>query len=112
MPPPKKQTQKPQNNKALIIVLVAQRCASSIKDVPDADSRSEVIDVDRCVERQRIACLVIAIDRTDACRVLVLPDAEVAVNEAVVQPENLLCISHDFDIEFFPEQLTGSAGAA
>jgi hypothetical protein len=72
----------------LVVVLVAQSGARSIKDIPDTDGRAEVVDVDSGVESQWVASLVVSVDGVDTVRVLVLPDAEVAVNEAVVQPED------------------------
>jgi hypothetical protein len=72
----------------LVVVLVAQGCASSIEDVPDTDGGAEVVHVDGGVQGERVACLVGAVDRLGTRRGLVLPDAEVAVNEAVVQPED------------------------
>lgn len=59
-----------------------------IKNVPDADSWSHIVDVDGGIERKAVSCPVGATDAVDASRVLVLPDAEVAVNEEVVQPED------------------------
>lgn len=98
---------------SLVVVLVAKCRACGVKNIPDLDIRLETVNIDASVKGQRVTIDVIAIDGGGAdAGVLVLPDAEVTVDEAVVQPENLLCISHDFDIEFFPEQLTGSAGAA
>jgi hypothetical protein len=97
----------------LVVVLVAKCLACGVKNIPDLDIRLETVDVDASVKGQRVTIDVCAIDGGGAdAGVLVLPDAEVTVNEAVMQPEHLLCISHNLDIEFFPGQLTGSAGEA
>jgi hypothetical protein len=72
----------------LVVVLVAQGCASSIEDVPDADGGAEVVHIDGGVQGKRVACLVGAVNSLGTRSGLVLPDAEVAVDEAMVQPED------------------------
>lgn len=69
---------------SLVVVLVAKRLASSVEDVSDPDIWLETVHVDSGVECQRIAVDICAVDggRADT-GVLVLPDAEVAVNEAL-----------------------------
>jgi len=72
----------------LVVVLVAQGGACGIEDVPDADSGTEVVDVDGGVKSQWVSGLVVTVDSGCAgVGVLVLPDAEVAVDEGVVQEE-------------------------
>lgn len=84
------------NTQYLVVVLVAKRLASSVKDVPDPDIRPEAVDVNSGIKRQRIAVDVCAVDGGGAySRVLVLPDAEVAVNEAMVKPENLVVVREE-----------------
>jgi hypothetical protein len=97
---------------SLVVVLVAKCRACGVKNISDLDIRLETVDIDAGVKGQRVTINVCARDGGGAdARVLVLPDAEVAIDEAMVQPEGLLCISHDLDMNFFPE-LTGSAGEA
>ena len=80
----------------LVVVLVAKRLSCGVKNIPNLDIRLETVDIDASVKSQCITINVCAIDGGCAdAGVLVLPDAEVTVNEAVMQPEHLLCISHN-----------------
>lgn len=72
----------------LVAVLVAQRGARGVEDIPNADRGPHIIDIDRGIEGEGVSSLVVAGDAGGAGRVGVLPDAEVAVDEGVVQPED------------------------
>ena len=68
----------------LVVVLVAKCLPSGIKDISDLDIRPDAIHVDACVERQRVAVDIGAINGSCADgRVLVLPNTEVAVDETL-----------------------------
>jgi hypothetical protein len=71
-----------------VVVLVAQRCARRVQDIPNPNSRADVVYVDSSVHSERVACLVGSVNIVYTRRILVLPDAEVTVNEAVVQPKD------------------------
>jgi hypothetical protein len=75
-------------NENLVVVLVAQRSASGVQNIPDTHVRADAVDIDRRIQGKRVTSLVGAVDAVYTSRVLVLPDAEVAVNKAVVQPED------------------------
>jgi hypothetical protein len=74
--------------RSLVVVLVAQGSARRVQDIPDADSWADVVYIDGGVKCETVASLVSSVDAVDTVAVLVLPDAEVAVNEGVVQPED------------------------
>lgn len=76
---------------SLVVVLVAQGCARGVENVPDAHGRAEIVHVNSGVQAKRVACLVGSVNGLQTGRGLVLPDTEVAVNEAVVQPEDGVC---------------------
>jgi hypothetical protein len=71
-----------------VVVLVAQRRARRVQDIPDPDSRADIVHVHGGVQGERVARLVSSINVAQTERVLVLPDAEVAVDEGVVQEED------------------------
>lgn len=74
---------------SLVVVLVAQSGALGVEDVPDADGGAEVVDIDGGVESEAVADGVSAADGRDArIAAVVLPDAEVTVDEGVVQEED------------------------
>jgi hypothetical protein len=75
-------------SRSLVVVLVAQGSACRVQDVPDADSWADVVYIDGGVKCEAVASLVSSVDVVDTAPVRVLPDAEVAVNEGVVQPED------------------------
>jgi hypothetical protein len=75
-------------NETLVVVLVAQSGAGGVKDIPDANIRADTINIDGGIQSKWVAGAVSSVNIVDTSRVLVLPDTEVAVNEAVVQPEN------------------------
>ena len=75
------------DKQVLVVVLVAQRWASSVQDIPNTNIRAETVDVDVSVESKRPTRDVVSVDTAHAVRVIVLPDTEVAVDEGVVQPE-------------------------
>jgi hypothetical protein len=100
----------------LVVVLVAQRLARRVQDVPDANSRADVIDVDSGVQGERVARLVGSINVAQTERVLVLPDAEVAVDEGVVQEEDgvgrrSVCVGHDSADTVVTPGVRGALGA-
>jgi hypothetical protein len=73
---------------SLVVVLVAEGGALGVENVPDLNIRPEAVDVDVGVEGQGVALRVRSTDGGGAdSGVRVLPDAEVAVDESVVQPE-------------------------
>lgn len=73
----------------LVVVLVAQGGRLSVEDVPDADSGAEIVHIDGGVKAELVALGVRAGDLGDAgVAAVVLPDAEVAVDEGVVQEED------------------------
>lgn len=86
---------------SLVVVPVAQGRRHSVEDITDADSGAEIVDVDSGVHAQLVALAVRAGDLRDAgVATVVLPDAEVAVDEGVVQEENWVggrgvCVLHD-----------------
>lgn len=68
----------------LVVVLVAERRASCVKDIPNLDVWPDTVHIDACVERQRIAVDICAINGSRAdTGILILPDAEVAVDETL-----------------------------
>jgi hypothetical protein len=73
---------------SLVVVFVAQSSARRVQDIPDLDSGADVVYIDGGVKGETVAELVSSIDVAHTRPVRVLPDAEVAVNEAVVQPED------------------------
>jgi acetolactate synthase regulatory subunit len=77
-----------QPKRLLVVVLVAQRRGRGVKDIPNTHVRSDTVHVDVRVQAERPARYVVSVDAAQTSRVLVLPDAEVAVDEAVMQPEN------------------------
>jgi len=78
----------------LIAVLVAKRVAANhdtahrIHDIANLHIWSDASHRHDRVHRQRVAEAVIAVDGRRASRVLVLPYAEVVVDEGVVHPED------------------------
>lgn len=71
----------------LVAVPVAQRRSSGIQNIPNPDSGANVIHIKSGVEGERAVLAVNTVDRVEAVAVGVLPDAEVTVDESVVQPE-------------------------
>lgn len=74
---------------SLVVVLVAQGSALGVEDIPDANSGAEIVNVDGCVESKLVTDGVSSRDGGNAgVAAVVLPDAEVAVDESVVKEEN------------------------
>lgn len=73
----------------LVIVLVAQRAGHGVQDIPNAHGRTEVINIDCSIQPKLVTLRIGSGDLCDAgVTAVVLPDAEVAVDEAVVQEED------------------------
>lgn len=72
--------------KGLVVVLVAQRL-SGVEDVSDTDIRANAVDVDGVVKSKWASGDVVSVDGVYTARVGVCPDAEVAVDKAVVHVE-------------------------
>lgn len=62
--------------------------AHRVHDIANLNIRADATNGDDGVHRERVAEVVIAVDGGGACRVGVLPDAEVVVDEGVVHPED------------------------
>ena len=74
--------------KCLVVVLVAQSLIGGIQDLPDGHITAHAVHIDRGIESKWVSTLIVTIDGADTVGILVLPDAPVAVNEAVVKPED------------------------
>ena len=73
----------------LVVVLVAQGAGHGVQDIPDAHGRTEVINVNRSIQPKLVTLRIGSGDLRDTgVTAVVLPDAEVAVDEAVVQEED------------------------
>jgi hypothetical protein len=71
-----------------VVVLITQRGTRCVQNIPNSDGGTHVLYVDCRVQSKRITATVLAIDVVQAGTVLVLPDAEVPVDESVVQEED------------------------
>jgi hypothetical protein len=95
------ETEHGKNNISLVVVLVAQSRALGVENIPKAHIRAETVNVDSGVESESVAATVSAADGGDAgVTAVVLPDAEVAVDECVVQEKDgvgggRVCVLHD-----------------
>ncbi len=84
----------------LVVVPVAEGGVGGIHDLSDLDSGPDVVDVDAHAQVQCVAADVVSVDILRAAAVHVLPNAEFAVNEAMVEPEDWVTgrskhVSHD-----------------
>jgi hypothetical protein len=100
-----------------VVIFVAQRCARRVQNISNPDSRADVVNVDGSVQSERVASLVGSVNVVHTRRVFVLPDAEVAVNEAVVQPKDRVgwrCpgVGHDSSNTVMSPRVRGTFGAA
>lgn len=77
-------------NEILIVVLVAQRGAGGIQDIPNLDVGVHSIHVDNRIECERVAAMVVAVNLSEPIRVLLLPKAITTVASAMVRPEERL----------------------
>jgi hypothetical protein len=71
-----------------VVVLITQRGTRCVQNIPNSDGGTHVLYVDCRVQSKGITATVLAIDVVQAGTVLVLPDAEVPVDEGVVQEED------------------------
>jgi hypothetical protein len=74
--------------KSLVVVLVAQGSAGRIQDIPEFNIWANAVHIEVGVKGETVAGLVSSVNGVDTVSVRVLPDAEVSVNEGVVQPED------------------------
>jgi hypothetical protein len=73
----------------LVVVLVAQRARHRVKNIPNAHGRTEVININRRIQPKLVTLGIRSRNLRYTCvTTVVLPDAEVAVDEAVVQEED------------------------
>jgi len=73
------------NYSRLVVVLVAQGCSLGVENVTDGYIRHEAIHIDRSLESQGMTSRVSAVNSSNtSIAAVVLPDAEVAVDETVV----------------------------
>jgi hypothetical protein len=91
----------------LVIILVAEghttngNTSQGVQNITDLDIRSNPTHVDDGIEGQRVAVVVDAVDRVSTYgRVIVLPDTEAVIDEAVVHIEDRITgagrdIGHD-----------------
>jgi hypothetical protein len=91
----------------LVIILVAERhtaygnTSQGVQNISNLDIRSNPTHVDDGIEGQRVAVMVDAVDRVSTYgRVIVLPDTEAVIDEAVVHIEERITgasrdIGHD-----------------
>jgi hypothetical protein len=108
---------KQDNQPKSVVVLVAQPCAHGVQDISNLNSWADVVYVDCGVHSERVAGLVSSVNVVDTGRVLVLPDAEVAVNKAVVQPKDRVGgrrpgVRHDSSDTVVTPCVGGTLGAA
>lgn len=84
----------------LVVVLVAHRRCNRVHHVPDLHVGHKTVEHNGGIEGKRGSSSSSAVDVRKACAVGVLPDAEVAVDHAVVEPEDWVTggsihIAHD-----------------